>query len=406
MIGRMIGTKTATLLLISCVTILACLAFLCVPPSMAADEIKVGFSMSLTGVYAAAALGQMQAYQLWEDRVNKEGGIKVGDKKRPVKLVYYDDKSQAHTAVKVYEKLITQDKVDALLSPNSTSIHFAVAPLAEKYKVPLVGSAAASVKLRDIKTNYFWFITACLPDRQMQALVDLLKSLKVKDVAVIYVQDLFPRENLQFLEPALKKNGMNLVLLKDYPLGAKDLTTLLSEVKGKNPEALIALCYAADSFTITTQVQEVGVNPKFFFGLVGPAAVPYYPKFKEATEGICTMGHWSEKANWPGAKAFFDAYVAKWGKKPDPLNSVLGYTACQIVQQAIEKTGGTDPKKLRDCIAGSTFQTINGPIKFTGLENKETPSMILQWQKGSLEIVWPEKVATSKPLYPKPAWPK
>ena len=406
MTGTMNKLRTSTLVLISWVTVLTCLALVCVPPSNAADQITVGFSMSLTGVYAAAALGQMQAYQLWEERVNKDGGIKVGDKKVPVKLVYYDDKSQAHTAVKVYEKLITQDKVDALLSPNSTSIHFAVAPLAEKYKVPLVGSAAASVKLRDIKTNYFWFITSCLPDRQMRALVDLLKSLKVKTVAIIYVQDLFPRENLQFLEPYLKEGGFEVVLLKDYPLGAKDLTTLLSEAKGKKPDALVALCYAADSFTVTTQAQEVGLNPKFFFGLIGPAAVPFKPKFKAATEGIATIGHWSEKANWPGAKEFFDAYIAKWGKNPDPLNSVLGYTACQIVQQAIEKTGGTDPKKLRDYIAGSTFQTINGPIKFSGLENKETPSMILQWQKGSLEIVWPEAVATAKPLFPKPAWPK
>lgn len=402
----MIGKRAATLVWISCVTVLACLVWVGVTPSSAADEITVGFSMSLTGMYAPGAAGQMQAYQLWEEQVNKAGGIKVGDKKLPVKLVYYDDKSQAQTAVKVYEKLVTQDKVNVLLSPYGTSIHFAVAPLAEKYKCPIVGSSAASVKLRDIKTNYFWFITSCLPDKQMQALVDLLKHLKVKDVAVIYAQELFPRENLQFLEPYLKKEAFNLVLLKDYPMGAKDLTTLLTEAKAKNPEALIALCYPADSFTIVTQAQEVGLNPNFFFGLVGPATVAFEPKFKSATEGIATMGHWSEKAKWPGAKQFFDAYVAKWGKKPDPLNSVLAYTACEIMQQAIEKTGGTDPQKLRDCIASTTFQSINGPIKFSGLENTETPSMILQWQKGDLEIVWPESAATAKPLFPKPAWPK
>lgn len=400
------GTRATTLLWIVCVTALACLASVGVQPSLAADEITVGFSMSLTGMYAPGAAGQMQAYQLWEEQVNKAGGIKVGDKKVPIKLVYYDDKSRAQTAVRVYEKLITQDKVDVVLSPYGTSIHFAVAPLAERYKCPIVGSSAASVKLRDIKTNYFWFITSCLPDKQMQALVDLLKHLKVKNVGVIYAQELFPRENLQFLQPYLQKGGFNLVLLKDYPMGAKDLTTLLSEAEGKNPDAFIALCYPADSFTIVTQAQEVGLNPKFFFGLVGPATVAFEPKFKAATEGIATMGHWSQKAKWPGAKQFFDAYVAKWGKKPDPLNSVLAYTACQIMQQAIEKTGGTDHKKLRDCIAKTTFQTINGPIKFAGSENTETPSMILQWQKGDLEIIWPESAATAKPLFPKPKWPK
>jgi branched-chain amino acid transport system substrate-binding protein len=381
--------------------------FLCMSlqPASAADEIRAGFSMSLTGRYAAGAAGQMQAYKLWEKQVNKAGGLKVGDKKRPVKLVYYDDKSQAQTAVKVYEKLVTQDKVDVLLSPWGTSIHFAVAPLAEKYKVPIVGSTAASVKLRDIKTKYFWFITSCLPDKQMQALVDLLKSLKVKDVAVIYAQELFPRENLQFLEPYLKKEKLNLLLLKDYPMGAKDLTTLLSGVKAKKPEAVIALCYPAGSFTITTQAREVGLNPKFFFELVGPATVVFGPKFGKATEGVSTMGHWSPKAKWPGAKEFFDAYVAEFKKRPDPLDSVLAYVSCQIMQESIEKVG-LDHEKLREYISATKFSTINGPIKFAGSENTETPSMILQWQKDNLEIIWPDSAATAKPLFPKPPWPK
>lgn len=378
-------------------------------PSMASakDTITVGFSMSLTGKYAPGAAGQMQAYQLWEETVNQGGGIYVKKygKKLPVKLVYYDDKSETATAVRVYEKLITEDKVDVLLSPYGTSIHFAVAPIAEKYKVPIVGSTAASVKLRDIKTRYFWFITSAMPDRQMRALVDLLKYLKIKSIAIIYAQELFPRENLQFLDPYVKEAGFNVLLRKDYPMGAKDLTTLLSEVKGKKPEAVIALCYPAGAFTITAQAQEVGLNPKFFFELVGPAVVVFGPKFGAATEGIATMGHWSPKGNWPGARDFYDRYVAKFNKKPDYLNSVLAYTECQIVQQTIEKVGSFDWEQMRDYIASHEFQTINGPIEFTGLENKRTPSMILQWQKGELEIIWPQSTATAKPLYPKPAWP-
>jgi len=378
------------------------------PQASAKDSMTVGFSMSLTGKYAPGAAGQMQSYQLWEETVNKQGGIYVKKygKKLPVKLVYYDDKSGTGTAVRVYEKLITEDKVDVVLSPYGTAIHFAVAPMAERYKVPIVGSTAASVKFRDIKTRYFWFITSCLADRQMQALVDLLKHLGIKSVAIIYAQELFPRENLQFLDPYVKEAGFNVLMRKDYPMGAKDLTTLLSEVKGKNPEAVIALCYPAGAFTITTQAQEVGLNPKFFFELVGPCVVVFGPKFGAATEGIATMGHWSPKGKWPGAKDFYDRYVAKFNKKPDYLNSVLAYTSCQILQQAIQKVGSFDWNKLRDYIANSEFQTINGPIKFTGTENMRTPSMILQWQKGEVEIIWPEATATAKPLYPKPVWPK
>jgi branched-chain amino acid transport system substrate-binding protein len=378
------------------------------PPVAAKDTMKVGFSMSLTGKYAPGAKGQMDSYLLWEEVVNKNGGIfvKKYGKKLPVKLIYYDDKSETDTAVRVYEKLITEDKVDIVLSPYGTSIHFAVAPIAERYKVPIVGSTAASVKLRDFKTKYFWFITSAVADRQMAALVELMQHLGLKKIAIIYAQELFPRENLQFLEPLVKKAGFEVVLRKDYPMGAKDLTMLLSEVKSKNPEAVVALCYPGGSFTITAQAKEVGLSPKFLFELVGPATTVFSPKFGAATEGIATMGHWSPKGNWPGAKEFYEQYQAKFNKKPDPLNSVLAYTACQIVEQAVEKVGSFKWDSIRDYITNSEFQTINGPVKFSGSENMRTPSMILQWQKGSLEIVWPEGTATAKPLFPKPAWPK
>jgi branched-chain amino acid transport system substrate-binding protein len=375
---------------------------------LAKDEIRIGFSMALTGRNAPAAAGQMQAYQLWEEVTNQKGGIYVKQygKKLPVKFVYYDDKSEAGTSVKVYEKLIVEDKVDLVFSPQSTTNHFAIAPLADRYKIPIVGTTAASVKLRDIKTEYFWFITAAMPDRQMRALVDLLKHLDVKSVAIIYAQELFPRENLQFLEPYVKEAGLDLVLKKDYPVGAKDLTTLLTDIKGKNPDAVIGLCYPGGSFTMTAQAREVSLNPKFFFQLIGPATVVFHPKFGAAAEGLTTIGHWSPKGKWPGAKEFYDRFLAKFdNKKPDYLNSVLAYAGCQIIEQAVEKVGSLDWEKIKDYIASNEFQTINGPVKFTGSENLRTPSMVMQWVNGELEIVWPEASATADPFYPKPVWP-
>jgi branched-chain amino acid transport system substrate-binding protein len=377
------------------------------PSIQAKDNLRIGFSMPLTGIYSQGAPSQINAYELWKEKVNANGGIFVGDmaKRLPVEFVYYDDKSSPDTAVRVYEKLITQDKVDLVFTPWGTTIHFAVAPLAEKYRFPMVGTTASSVKLRDIKTKYFWFTTSSVPDRQMPALVALLEHLGIKKVAIIYVQDLFPRENLQFLQPALKAANMEIVIAKDYPIGVKDLTTLLSEVRAKKPEALIALCYPADAFLLTGQLQGVQLNPPFIFQLVGPSIAAYGKAFGNATEGIAAMGHWSPKGNWPGAREFEDLYVKKFNIRPDYLDSALSYVGCQIIEQAIEKAGSLDREKIRDAIAGSEFMTINGPIRFEGPENVVTPAMILQYQKGDLEIIWPKKSATAEPVYPKPPWP-
>jgi len=375
---------------------------------MAKDKIRIGFSMSLTGIYAPAAEGQMQAYQLWLEDVNKKGGIFVRElnKRIPSEFVYYDDASSTDTAVKVHEKLITSDKVDLLLGPYGTTNSFAAVPIAERYKAPIFMSTASSIKIRDLGAKYVWFPTSCIPDRQMQALVDLLNAnqAQIKNVAILYLQELYPRENLQFLEPELKKAGIEVVLKKDYPMGVKDLSTLLSEVKAKNPDGVIVLCYAADSFVFTTQAKEVGLNPKFLFELVGPAAVAFGPKFGVNTEGISTMGHWSPKGKWLDAQGFHDRYIAKFKKKPDYLNSVLAYMAGQILEQAVEKAGTLNWEKIRETASTQEFATINGPVSFTGTENRRTPSMILQWQKDWLEIVWPPETATTKPLIPKPSW--
>lgn len=116
--------------------------------------------MALTGIYAPGAESQMNAYRVWSEKVNKKGGIFVKslNRKLPVELVYYDDQSQPDISVKIYEKLITQDKVDLIMTPWGTTIHFAIAPLSEKYKIPPIGTTAASVKLRELKGSYFWFI--------------------------------------------------------------------------------------------------------------------------------------------------------------------------------------------------------------------------------------------------------
>jgi branched-chain amino acid transport system substrate-binding protein len=375
--------------------------------ALAKDVITFGYSIALTGVHSAGAQGQVEAYAVWEEIVNKKGGIFVKEegKKLPVKMVFYDDQSEPGTAVRIYEKLITQDKVDLILPPYVTPIHFAVAPLAQKYKIPLVGGTASSVKLREIKNDWFWFVTGSVADRQARAVVDLLKDLKVKTAAVIYLQQLFPRENLQFIEPYLKEAGIQVVLLKDYPEAEKDLKSLLSQVKAKNPDALVCLSYPGDTFTIVTQAQEVGLNPKFMFGLVGPATLVFKPKFGPAVEGISAMGNWSPKMNTFGNKEFVDAFQAKHKKMPDALNSTDGYIPCQVMEQAVEKVG-LDRQKLRDYIANNEFQGIQGPVKFQGSENVKAIAGVLQWQKGAMEVIWPKSIATATPMYPKPAWPK
>src|SRR5207237_2680950 len=119
----------------------------------AADPGRIGYAISKTGMFAPAAQSQINAYQLWADQVNQQGGLDLAGVKRPVEFVVYDDQSDFGKAPGIYEKLITNDKVDLLLAPWGTPFHFAIAGVLERYKFPMVGNSAASVALRDVKAG-------------------------------------------------------------------------------------------------------------------------------------------------------------------------------------------------------------------------------------------------------------
>ena len=168
--------KRTACLVIGCLIVVMLCSFWFTSSSVAKEKIRIGFSISLTGPYAPGAIDQMRAYEMWLGKVNEEGGIfvKAFSKKLPVEFVYYDDKSDMGTAVKIYEKLMTADKVDLLLTPFSTTVVFSVIPIADKYKIPMIGATASSTRIREIDTKYFWFITPCQPDKVMiQRLPDL-----------------------------------------------------------------------------------------------------------------------------------------------------------------------------------------------------------------------------------------
>ncbi len=371
----------------------------------AQEPVKIGYAISKTGPFAAAAHTQISTYELWADQVAAAGGIDVGGTKRPVKFIVYDDQSDFAKAPQIYEKLITDDKVDLLLAPWGTPFHFAIVGILEKYQFPMVGNSAASVTIRDIKPGNIWFPTSAIPDRLAAELVKFLQAQKAKNVAVTTLQLPFSLEVKKFLMPELEKAGLKVVVNDEYAPDVKDLTATLTKIKQAAPDAVLSLSYPPDSVLYLKQARELDITAPFQLALVGPADHFFSKMFGPNLDGIVTMGHWSPfQAKWPKARPFYDLYVKKYGEPPDYLDSALAWMSIEILEQAV-KTAGLDKAKIREAISTQTFDTINGPVKFKGVENVITPTMFLQFQKGQAQIVWPDSEATAK-FEPKPAWTK
>jgi branched-chain amino acid transport system substrate-binding protein len=372
-----------------------------------AKPVRIGYTLSATGPYSVGAgITQGPNYTLWQEQVNAKGGLMVaGSGRRPIEFVTIDDRSEIETAVRFYEKLATDDKVDLMLPPWGSAMNFAVAPVASKYGYPLIGPTAISVKFKEMTLPYF-YVMLVQPEAQMQAVAALLKELKgqgkISKVAIAYVNDLFGIELNGATGPALKAAGIEVVDTKSYPLGVKDLSPVLKGFKAAGADAFVGLTYPPDNMLVTTQAKEVDWNPAVYFTGVGTAFAFYRDRFKGA-EGVMGIAGWNPKAKFAGAREYFDAHVKKHQKEPDRWASAFAYGSLQILERCVGEVG-LDRAKIKAMLDSTEFQTVAGPIKFVKGENVATPGMVGQWQKGEFEILWPKSWATGTPVVPKPAW--
>ena len=376
------------------------------------DKIRIGNAISLSGMNAVGAqVTQVAPYDMWQKEVNAQGGIYVKEynKKLPVEIIRYDDKSDSGTCVKLVEKLILDDKVDLLLPPWSTAFHFAIAPIVTKYKYPVIGPTVDSMKLREIAHRIpYMFVILNQPPEKAEAIVELCKELGVKTAAVIHHTDLHGIEFAGYVAPRLAAGGIDVAMYKSYPMGAKDLSPLLKKIKAANVDAMLAFSYPPGTFLLTQQSKEIDFNPKLFYCSIGTAFAPYRDAFgADVVEGVMGTGAWNPKVPYKGAKEFWDRMVAFSGAgKVDWYGNAFCYSSVQVLQQAIEKAGTLDRVKIRNVIASETFPTVIGPVKFVNQFNIQSPGEVGQWQNGAFEVVAAKEKRTAEPIYPKPPWPK
>ncbi len=372
-----------------------------------AKAIRVGYTLSATGPYSVGAgITQAPNYSLWQEQVNAKGGLAVkGEGRRPIEFLSIDDRSEIETAVRYYEKLMGEDKVDLILPPWGTAMNFAVAPVANKHGYPMIGPTVSSNKLKELSFPYFYAILQ-QPDACMGAFAGFLKDLKtqgkVGKLGIAYVSDLFGIEMHASLAPQLKDTGLEIVDTKSYALGVKDLSPILKGYKAAGVDAFLGLTYPPDNILATSQAKESDWNPPVFMTAVGTAFPFYRDRFKGA-EGVSGVAGWNPKMKYPGAREYYDAHVKKHQKEPDRWASAFAYASLQILEQCVGEVG-LDRKRIKEMLDTTQFSTVAGPIKFTKGVNTTTPGMVGQWQKGEFEIVWPKSLATATVVVPKPAW--
>lgn len=379
--------------------------------AQAQTSVKIGYAISRTGPAAGgAAVTTIPNYELWVKEVNAAGGIKLGDKRVPIEVVQYDDRSSAEEAAKALERLINQDKVDFILPPWGTGLNLAVGPILNKAGYPHLASTAVTDRAPELAKrwpNSFWLLgtSADASKTLVELLVKLRGEGKIGDtVAMVSIADGFGIDLSAAARPALAAAKFKLAYDKTYPVGTQDLGPIVNEVKALNPDTFIAFSYPPDTIAITEQARISGFNPKVYYTGVGTAFPLFKAKFGANAEGVMGIGGWSGDS--PAIKDYLARHKASAanGAEPDRWASAVTYASLQMLQQAIERVGKIDRAAVIKDLQTGSFDTVIGKVK---LENNMPTNYwwVGQWQGGEFYGVAPSaNPGARQPILPKPAW--
>jgi branched-chain amino acid transport system substrate-binding protein len=369
-------------------------------PGLAQGPIRIGASLSLTGTYAAPGQNHHRGYQLCVKQVNDKGGV-LG---RKIEFVLYDDQSQPATGVRLYEKLITQDKVDLVLGPYSSPISEAVANVNEKYKMPMVAPMASTTSIFK-RGRKFVFMVQSPAEVYLEGLIDVAARRGLKTVALINEDTLFPKATVQGTMELVKKKGLQVVFVEAYPKGHTDFSAVLTKVRAVAPDVLGAATYFDDAVAITRQMKELNVSPKMYGVTVGGDLPKFYELLGKNAEFVYGASQWEPELPYPGSKEFVEAYRKEFPGADLSYHSAGGYAGCQVLVDAIKRAGSLDGEKIREAILGLDVNTVYGGFKVDQDGFQLSHKMIMfQWQDGKKVIVWPDELASGPVRFPTPPW--
>jgi branched-chain amino acid transport system substrate-binding protein len=380
------------------------------------DEIILGSAISFTGKYSANGINAKNGYNLGVKRINEMGGIKVGGKAYKLKIIYYDDESTPLRTAQLAERLINQDGVKYMLGPYSSATTKAIAPITEKYKIPMVEAEGAA---RSLFTQGYRYIFAVLSTSELylSSSIALAAELAEKNgkkasdlkVAMAFENDPFSLDVRAGVVDDAKKFNMKIVIDDKLPRDLSDMAATLTKVKAVKPDILVISGHEKGAATAARQIKEMKVDVPII-AITHCEAAKLIDKFGAAANGVLCPTQWSEtlsyKDKYFGSAMDFDkTFKATFsGYKNVPYQSAQATAAVLVWKDAFERAQSFDTEKVREALAATDMETFYGRIKFAkGGNNIAKPMVLRQIQNGKLNVVAPSKWASHKIEWPRKA---
>ncbi|MBI1805728.1 MAG: ABC transporter substrate-binding protein [Ignavibacteria bacterium] len=343
------------------------------------NEILIGEYSSLTGTAATFGTSTHNALALAVEEINDAGGV-LGKK---IKVLTEDDQSKPEEAATAVTKLITRDKVKAIIGENASSRSLAAAPICQANSIPMVSPSSTNPKVTQVG-DYIFRICFIDPFQGTVCANFAYNSLNVKHAAILKdVKNEYSIGLAEFFATKFKESGGTIVAEQAYSEGDNDFKAQLTALKASSPELIFVPGYYTESALIVKQARELNITIPFLGG-DGWDSGKLIEIGGSAMENTYFCTHYSAMDTNAVVQHFVTKYRSKYNETPD-VNAVLGYDVGKLLADAIQRAGTMDGSKLRDAIAATkNFHGVTGSITINGERNATKPAVILAIRNGKL----------------------
>ena len=340
----------------------------------AATEWRVGAYFSLSGEDAEFGVDSRDGIELAVDDINKAGGIK----KKPMKVLFEDDKSKPEEASNKVLQLIDRDKVVAILGEVASSRSRSGGIIANKKKIPMITPSSTSPDVTRI--GPFVFRVCFTDDVQGPTGAEfVINKLGKKKIAILFASDdLYSSGLAKEFRDAATKMGAEIVIEKKFLKKETNFTTYINEIKDAKPEIIYAPVYYNAMVPIARQAKAVGVKGDMFVGGDGWDAEVLLKDAGDELEGAYFTNHYAPDVPWPNAKAFLAKYEARF-KHPPTSVAAQAYDAANLLADAIGRSTSDTPESIREAIAATKdFAGATGNITINAERNADKAVVIVK----------------------------
>jgi branched-chain amino acid transport system substrate-binding protein len=379
--------------------------------NQAQPPIKIGISVSLSGDFSADGKATEQGYQLWAATVNKNGGL-LG---RQVQLDFLSDASSTTQIVTNYQKFITVNHDDLVLGPYSTLLTKPASLVASRYGYAFIEGSGGGPSvftrglhnLFDVSPPIIFQLNSFT-----QYILSLPAAQRPSTAAYATEDDPFTQPMVDQARSLLEQGGVKTASYQVYPAETTDFTPIAQKVIASGAKLVILGSMLPDMIAYVQAFRQQHFNPQAIAATAGPDQGAQFTGpigGASAAEGIFFPNAWYPQLNTYQNKQMVQDFLAKYGGTADQISadSAEAYSVGQVLSQAVNKIHSIDNTKLiNELHSGDTFQSVQGDVKFNAQgENVDGGSFVFQWQKGSVQLVYPAAQAVASPEFPKPNWP-